>query len=445
MEEKNNCIDKHEDPEYWTLFIIDTETTGAANIPLWHPKNQVLQIVSHHVQSGRAFSELCDAGPHIYITPENTEVHRITQQDIEYAALPSETVFANFVEWVEDCAQGKTPLFWAHNARFDHWMVMKSLFIYLNKCYGRDSKNLNWYFIDSIACFKAYYPVLFKKYHAWMKPYGLSSLMAHFLPSFNMSEAHNAKKDVEALQLLVIRFLLPQMPSLFTSYWEDCPFFVNHRMGKESLRLILLKTMTGIKNYRTFHMNKKCNDAFLLAGGDSLEYQCSAGDFTIGHLLAYGKLRWEQYIKQCKAQHKDIKLCEYWFITREVEMLCRREPVRIFSDKVIVSILANVNGISDLDLTYHTMRSTGEKNYFPTCAGEPVSYLPFHFSEYCAERVFKELGFKTFNEIFASFYYTPQHFRIQWLNAFNARMEPKKGFTFQSLETLFKEALRYDN
>ncbi len=448
MDDNNNIYEEEEEeipfnePEYWSLFLIDTETTGDKGVPLCHKNSQILQICILHVTSDKWFRALSNPSDDLYIPPESVQKHRIGREELTQNGKKAKEVMLEMEKWVKMKSNNKTPLMTAHNSLFDRTMVMKTWYEQLGKSFGRDCKKHNWVWLDTLEAFRDKCPELTKKYHLKEMPFSLGTLMEHYLPEINMSTAHNAETDVKALKLLFIKILLPKLPELYDPLWKvKCRYLHIHPGKYASKRLYHLTDITGLGEFRAYHINDICNKAFLAAGGEYLKCITPLGMFTITELLCYCYMR---YLQHCAMLKPTAPVpCEWWSVAKEIEVMCRSKPLDIYSDNIIANLITYVLSIPLKDLVFHTMRDDGNKQFFPTLPGEPISYLPLTLNEREARKVYNELGFRTVTEMYADFKYIPSHLKKNWLNNLNARLDPGNAILFDELTEFFQSIVKY--
>lgn len=101
---------KKESLEDLEFVVFDTETTGIHTISAWPVEIAGVRMCGTFL-TDRCYSSLCR--PDVIITPEVTEIHGITDDDVRDSPPPME-VIDGFFDWA-----GEQAVFIAHNAPFD--------------------------------------------------------------------------------------------------------------------------------------------------------------------------------------------------------------------------------------------------------------------------------------------------------------------------------------
>lgn len=178
-------------------------------------------------------------------------------------------------------------------------------------------------------------------------------------------------------------------------------------------RLTLLSAVPGFGPYRCTKIAEVVNIAFCMEGlqekshdPDSVDYKTFCVPvklFTIAHLLVYGKMRFRQKLRKKRILKEKTELEDHneWYeICQNIEVILR--DIGISSDETICNVLSLVCGMDTLDLSMHTMKEDGDKNFFPTLRGRPVAFKPLlENSKYPEDdaRCLLLKNWGTFNEI----------------------------------------------
>ncbi len=430
-EEKNTTYEEH--PDY-ALFVCDTETTGQQGLPLFHKNNQILQIVICHLASQSWYKQICNPGDHIHITKTNTDCHKIGRFLIERFGIPLEDALMKFISFVNEKSDGKQVVIVTHNASFDMFMVLKGFIEYLRMYLGINSSNHKWLWLCSLESIRALHPELDRKFFPFERPYKLTHLMAHFFPDYNFTQAHNAQADVEALIMLLTDIILPELNRKYTSLL-DCPYIINGRK-KKAPRLELVSNVHGYGTHRTKILNSACNKFFQEMGSGYDNLRTPVPLFHCGYLWSYGYLNYMNLHDRLPASVKNLP---YWGTCREIEVLLRIN--KIYSDNLIIPILANVCNVDQITFMYYVMRENGNKQFYPTMPGEPISYLPMELSARDAKNLYENLHFRTISDLVAAFIGTPETGIQMFIIGLNAQLSFR--IHYEKLLEYQKDVLAY--
>lgn len=434
-EEVENQIDN----EDYCIFVLDTETTGMQGIPLYHPKNQVLEICIKHTQSGQVFRRLCDPGESFFIPIASVQIHRIGRHDLRSFGVPLKDALQDMITWIKEMSNNKKVIIVAHNAPFDMTMIIKSMEQELQIYAGKNYELHEWLWFDTLKASRELFKELASRFFPVEKPYSLGTMMEFFFPEFNMSDAHSAKKDVDALEMLFVHKILPIVPSVYTP--SKCPYMVLYKeeTGPNSnLSLTLVSDLKGIGTWRAKSLNSICNLHFQMLGPEYKRFMCPVTLFTCAHLVAYGFSKY--HTSSMATPHNNF--LGWWGTCREIEYILRSPPLNIFSDCIISEVLSKCCSLQLLTFSMHTMREDGDPIFFPTMPGEPISYLPLILSYQDAQNLYKNLGYKSITDVLVDFKFTNIDQNAgRWLVSFNAQLSTQ--YTMISLKKAFDDVLKY--
>ena len=403
----------------YTIFVGDTETNGFIGIPPY--KQEILQICFYCISSNEWFTYICDPGLK-YISPESINCHRITLKTIQDNGKPSKLIFTDFLEWVnKNTLPNTTPLMMAHNARFDHDVLMKSLDLILKV----REKKLSWKWYCTLEAVKRLYPEIQEEFFPNEKPHSLGTLMEYFFPNYNITgSTHNAQTDVMCLTKIIQEKLIPKEVNLDSQ-------LLSHT------RQTLISDVRGFGFYRASLICKLYNDFFKDETIDSEIPLVPATMLTCCHLITLGMKKAEKLNLQG----------DVWFnICQQTEIMLRSEPLNIYSDNLILRLLSHMLERSEFDILNHTMKEDGDTLFFPTLPLSMicVAFLPLDLSFESAVKIKEILGFSTLHEMYTSFKLTPDSEKKKWIDELNRIIDNKNNeVNIFQLEAAFKKMLDY--
>jgi PD-(D/E)XK nuclease superfamily len=200
----------------------------------------------------------------------------------------------------------------------------------------------------------------------------------------------------------------------FLKFERDIIIWCGNSEKAARQRLTYLYQIPGFALARTNLICDEISNAFLHETGlfsatldntVTTDYKCFIVPpqlLTAAHLIVYGQMRIKQTIRQKMILNEKIQDQNHWFnVCKHVEFLLRSKPLNIVCENTICNILVHVSGMDLIDLTMHTMREDGNKNFFPTLRGKPIAYQPLKLSEEAAAFIFKHKHWGTLGEILA--------------------------------------------
>lgn len=431
MDDLHDKIPSYEEDDV-CYIVIDTETTGSAGIPTFHPKHQVVQICALHLGSKDTFMRYCRPSEGLQIPSNSTDIHKIGQMVVQTIGVSQQEAMVGLKEFVASHAEGRPVVMIAHNAPFDQQMVTKTLESELREYSGINYKDHPWKWFDTLVAFRELYPEIDREHWPEERPYSLGSLMEKFHPQHEMEDAHNAMADVVALSMLFVCQLVPklgQRPILESKYITTYEAESGPRASK---RLALVSEVKSIAAFRTCMLHSKVMSYFTSLGDEGSQYLRALGCFTCLDLLVYG---YEKY-KRRQKQPGSPSL-PWWGALREIEILLRSEPLKIYSDNIIANVLATVLDVDVHTLALHFMKDDGSDFLFPTCSGEAIAYLPLVVSEPDAQRIRQKLGYRSMTDMLVDFNFEPDDSKVNWVRRLNACLETE--YTISDLSALFEK------
>jgi DNA polymerase III epsilon subunit-like protein len=419
--------------ENYRRLTIDTETSGQRGVPLWHPNHRLIQISCLCSETREWYKSLISYGDDFYLHPQNVDLHKIGMQDLIQMGKPGPDVMRGLVDFANK--GDKKVLLVAHNAPFDWAVIRFAIQRELGLQYGRGGKDLGWLCFDTLHWFRDNYPDLGLGMDPASRPYSLEKLCVHFL-GIKPEGMHNADKDVEMLDMLFERVILPNLVNWQKYVCGD---------GVERSRMVLVKQLPGFGDKRVEKLVGIVNHAFNL--DDSGQYHTFPTTdqlFSVAHLLVYGEMRYKQHLRGLGREPRGEELNEWFEVLAHIEILLREEPMNINCDTTISHVLAAVAGLDIVDLTRFTMREDGNKDFFPPLRGTRRAFYPLQITDQEARLVLQEHGWGTIGEMLAC--YLTSHITITTIQEkFNACVCPnilnqKQIF---GLDETFKVMLKY--
>ncbi len=318
---------------------------------------------------------------------------------------------------------------------------------------------MGWEWYCSLEAVKRLYPDI--KYNAHKAeysvvpyskgPHTLISLMKHFYPTFVPKRGgafHNAAYDCACLKRIFLEKLMPlDEKVLSTPTWNvDCRNLLSWVPKSGPLQVKILTPVKDVKYfryYKAFQLCKLCNIEFENAGNDWLQYQTPVELFTCAHLFQYGKLKALQAIKEeerTSGEEPNTNRDIWWLACREIEYMLRKF-LEIYSDESILILFSYMCNCNQADFARGIRTEFGTK-FFPTLPGEPVSYLPFEFSEEIARIMYEVHGLRTAHDIYVEYFTKPDNdAKRDFMYKIIASLEPHSAardmFDFDILDKKF--------
>lgn len=390
------------------FFIIDTETTGCAGIPIWHPNNCMIQLSIRHLASGQEYQTFCIPSLENWGVPaESTLLHTITRSRVLNEGKPINLALKDFFSFIHTHnVHGKKVCLVAHNAPFDIQILFKECEFAQVK---HDINNsLDYIYYDTLEAFRSLYPEIGNNSSPSQRPYRLENLVSYFLRKTQLEKYHDASFDTLMLTKLFIHHLLPVDLDDNTMYQET---FSNSWLEKNLKHGILKRLFPTrhepfckIKFLRNNNflnvLSEKINADFVKFG--TKRYQTSVSRFAGKHILAWAVL-----------QHAIIKdtETEYWhFICKIVEQLLRTLPGQsIHYDDIILQVLEIITQTSAHDL----IRCNDP--YFPNFAGKTISYGELRLSPDDAKLLYEKWKITTAHDFLVKYLVLDINDRTDWL------------------------------
>lgn len=423
------------------VFILDTETSGRAGIPVWHPNNRLLQVCILHEESGDIFKHYVKYDDSFVVTPESTEIHGISNLTLNSEGVSPKVVLEKMLAWVaERCTGDESPKVIAHNAPFDRDVLRIALFRELGMDFGRGGRDWNWKWYCTVLAARELLPEPGLELFPNEQPYSLGVLY-HFYFNEKPDGLHNAIRDVQALRRVYNEIVLPKLttPELHEKFRIGGP---DNKQG----RLALVKSISGYAEARTSAISAALCRDFTQEGNasgvfDFAKFAHPPSLLTVGHLLLYGQMRYMQKLRSKEAEGEKLTVkdqCVWYEIARSVECLLREE-LDMVSDRVIGELVGRVCNRDIVDLVLHTAREDGTLQFFPTMRGEPVSYLPLKISSREAAMLLEGRGWGTINEIIAAWQTVDQSHKARFYQEVNSCLYK----SIPDLESRLSAALKY--
>jgi hypothetical protein len=155
-------------------------------------------------------------------------------------------------------------------------------------------------------------------------------------------------------------------------------------------------------------------------------------------------MRYRQFIRQQHGGGKGADLNEWFEICAHCEILLREPPLNINCDTTISLILSLLCGVDIVDLTLHTMREDGNKQFFPPLRATKRAFYPLKISDEEASFLLQEHGWGTIGEMLACYLTSPVTIKgLQ--DKFNECVCPNVLDQRQiaDLDQIFKQMLKY--
>ena len=407
-------------------FTADTETTGFKGCTIFHPLNKILEISAICMATGERI-DLYATDSDTVIIKDSAMVHGITTDVLKSNNAKSTIeVMKEFLLWLYDRSEGKTVVIFAHNARFDFFMMLKS--IPINS--GKDGKNLNFIVIDTLTLVKHYYPEM--KYNAYDpkyqnnvcrgNPHSLPAMSTYLLGT-STHNLHNSLADCVLLEEVIMKFLLPHI----TVDLNNDPYSVVGVIRPRDLypsdtppmmeRLVNVKYVKGfIKSFVPI-----INQTYQEHGmGDMMTTHNLISVFDVYN---YGWLR----------RKKDIPPWEA--IIEAVETLMRK--IGIFADDIQCELFSYMTNRTSLEFAINTVKEDMTPIY-PSMPGKPISYLPFNFNESVCKRIHSLTGARTSHEFYLYYMFSNMPIK-KWVNSTLSllKVEASEAFTEDTCTEMF--------
>jgi DNA polymerase III epsilon subunit-like protein len=378
------------------FFFLDTETTGQQGLPLWHPKNRLLQVAIVYVNGEKKefFNRYVKYEDDFFIPEESTKIHKITNLTIQEHGLNPKQVLQEMLEWVQK--RSSKPEIYAHNAQFDRNVLRIAIFRELGESYGEGGKEWSWKWYCTMKAARDLFPEIGKEYWPEDKPYSLGKLQSYFNEKGTLlKNLHNAMIDVQVLCELYLNAILPKVKDISL-----------YSIPAQISRLTPITKIPGYALKRAMKLQRALQTEFFNEGisGDEFDYSefaCSPTMLTVGHLLVYGKMRYEQKIRRKTIMQEPITLqdqCTWYEIASSIEVLLR-VGLNMTSESTMAELIAHVCDRDIVDLCFHTAREDGTLHFFPTMRGQPVSFLPLKISAKEAKSLRDLKGWGTIGEL----------------------------------------------
>lgn len=397
---------------FWNFrpFIFDTETTGFYGCPVFHKNHQILQIACIDICSQDEFDEYID-NPDAIIVEQSSKVHGITTEILKSndAKSPLE-VMKKFLLWVYERAGDNLVVFFAHNALFDFFMLLKTLPV---DC-GKEGKHLKFIVVDTLDIIKFFYPDI--KYNAFLpeyqdkicnsKPHCLPSLSRYFFGG-NYQNLHNAIVDCRELEKIVMNFILPHVVMDLHGDKSKVKGLIKPRDLYPSTPSMLTK-LRDVKYIRGFVKSflPIVNAIYEKHGMNHL--MTTNNLISVFDIYTYGALKH-------KEDSKTFPISDPWLgIIIQVETLMRT-IIGIYTDDIHCELFGLMTNRSSLEFALNTTVEGTDQPLYPSLAGNPVSYLPFIFSPLLSEKLLNELGIRTAHEFYLDFHFSKLPLK-KWVN-----------------------------
>ncbi len=431
------------------IFLIDLETSGFKGMVVGHESNQIVQICGVHLRSGDVFESICKPWDEFKISPLSTAIHNIGQQQIDVEGRPRHFVMERFLVWVKTrTLPGKKVLMIAHNASFDRDVLYKSL----PEDPGKGGALLGWHWYCTLEAVKRYFPEIY-----WSRPDGphkLMNLTRYFFPTFLPKKGgtfHSAVFDCGCLRRIFIQKILPLEMEKYGENWTESSInLLSYVPPSGPLQVKMLTLVNDVKWFRYWKAQKICeftNKEFLRAGGEWANLACPTNMLTCAHLFMYGRMKALEAIQteEDSPLMRDAKKLEtdkdmWWLACREVEYMLRG-LLGMSSDEMILTMFSYITNSNMADLACGLKTEMGTP-FFPTLAGQPISYRPFDFDEDLSKLMFERHGMRTSHDIYIAYYCLPDdQSRRNWMYSILAGLsfEQKQRFGFDICENVFAE------
>lgn len=413
-------------------IIIDTETNGSAGIPTFHPSHQIIQVCALHLESKQTYMRYVRPNGGVKIPGNSTDIHKIGERVVEAIGVSQAEAMIGLKEFVTFHSQNKKVVMIAHNAPFDQQMVVKTLECELREYAGINFQNHPWLWFDTLSAIRDFYPELNKRHWPEERPYSLGSLMETFHPQHELADAHNAVADVIALSCLFVNQIIPKLDPIDI---VDSKYITTYRAPSgplSSKRLALVNQVKSIANFRTAMLHSAVTSYLVGLGPEVSHLLRSPGCFTCLDLLYYGYERYKR-----RERKPGAPSLPWWGACREIEILLRSPPLKIYSDNIIANVLAHVLDADVQTVALHFMKDDGSDLLFPPCAGEAIAYMPLVVSESDAKRIRSTFGFKTITEMLVDFNFKDDEEKIAWVRKLNSCLETE--YTLKALSDVFEQ------
>ena len=375
------------------MFFLDTETSGRKGLALWHPKNRLLQVaiiwVGENVETFNRYIKYDDG---FFIPEESTDIHNITNLTINSQGVPVKIALQDMLTWVGERSQ--SPQIYAHNAEFDRNVLRIALFRELGLDYGREGKEWSWKWYCTLEASRDLLPEVGKEFWPEEKPYSLKQLCT-YNKTTPPDDLHNAIRDTQVLKEFYLSVLQPKIKDLS-----------KYLIPKQFSTLDPVTKIPGVAIKRAIQLQRVIQQEFTNEGsfGEIFDYSQHITPptmLTVGHLLLYGKMRYDQMVRRKNTLGEKITLqdqCVWYEIAKNLEILLRVE-LKITNDSLIANIVGRVCNRDVVDLIFHTAKETGETQFFPTMRGRAVSFLPLKITEKDAKELCDCQGWGTIGEL----------------------------------------------
>lgn len=436
---KNLPITKDNIRNHYTFrpFIFDTETTGFHGCTVFHKNHQILQIACIDVCSSDEFDQYID-NPDAIITDQSSATHGITDDIIKSNdAKPPHTVLKMFLQWVYERAGDKEVIFFAHNALFDFFMLLKTLPV---DC-GKEGVYLNFRVVDTLELVKHFYPDI--KWNAFLptyqdkvckgRPHCLPALSKYFFGG-TYENLHDAIVDCRELEKIVMTFILPHIVT-----------DLHHEKGRHLVKGLIkprdliepstpsmMTRLKDVKYIRGFvrQFLSYVNETYAKHG---MQHMTTTDNLiSVFDVYNYGYLT--ALHSELKPQHDDI----WYSIILHIEILMRGF-IHIYTDDIHCELFSLMTNRTILEFALNTTIRGTDIPIYPSLVGHPISYLPFDFSEETAMKMYNVFGIRTSHELYLNFYFSKTTMK-KWVNSVLAKlnMDANDAFSEERCEEYFK-------
>ncbi len=423
-----------------SIFVIDTETTGTQGVPFWFKQSQIIQYAVLSLEDLSWYDRLVipfENHKDLHIPLENISKHHISRQMVLEQGTPLKQGLQESRQFKKEIAKSKIIINVAHNAQFDYDMLMKSWHEQCDRSFEEGCEQDEEYYFDTLAAFKDLYPEIGQECLRSQGPYKLSAIVKYFMPEANMEAAHNASVDVYALGSLFCNYLLPKLDPTDWTKWKK--YFVCHPLRKEKGPIFtLVRDVEGFGNFRANILNTMCRNYFSTFTEEEVtSLRVTDGFFNCIYLHIYAHLKGQNETLDYLG---DDKSDSYLTICRVVEYTLRKE-LKIYSDRLIASLLARVCNCTVLDFTTRCYRTDARTKLFPTFPGKAVSYLPMELNDEEAMSIYTNTGAATISELYALRKYTNNDEISHFMFGVNKNLYPP--MTLEELQKHFDEVVKY--
>jgi hypothetical protein len=374
------------------IYIIDLKTSASKDIPFWSETNRMLEICIRQPSTDRMFYRVCDPGPSVRLPEVSHKAEIISRDTIRCAGKATAVVLKEMLEFVE--AGMKEVLMIAYDAQYVLNILLKELFLELQKEYGEQSVYFPWYIFDSISFAKDKLEELRFCYERKYQPYSLDRMARHFKCTSSLLKINTAFGDcmiIEELFMSVFRQVAGEAIDNLGKLKWTAQFY-----NKSNIVLSrALSDVRGVTDEMSENLHSVIQTAFKRHGGDDFEtFVHSHHLFRVADLLLYASLKLRMRQDKSKGEESLRKACGI------IEVLLRSKGVFIQDDQTIVEILAAMCQTTAFCFIYHTYVPPTEA--FPIIrTANSICFRPLMIDDSDAELISARIGFFSITELYA--------------------------------------------